>query len=616
MHSASHGSASGRKDAVTAALLALVTFAVFAPALDAKFIDMDDPDYVTRNSRVAGGISADGVRWAFSTFHAANWHPLTWLSLQLDASLWQLNPRGYHLTNVLLHSANVVLLFLTMRSLIGGFWQSLAIALLFGVHPLRVESVAWVAERKDVLSTCFGLLALLAYVRYVATPTVRTYLAVTLALALSLLAKPMLVTLPFLLLVLDWWPLGRVRSASDWPRLLLEKMPLLALSAVSAATTLAAQHSAMASFDRMPVLVRLENATVACTTYLWQLVWPVSLAPYYPIPPEGWSWLRIGLSVVIFAAWSAVCVWQRRQRPYLLAGWLWYVGTLLPVLGLVQVGKQAFADRYTYFPQVGLLLAGSLLVAEFTAGSPKLALSIAAAVAVALTATTERQLDYWHDALTLWQHDVDAAGESPWGLTHVAVEFLQQGREKEAAASFQRVLELEPTSVDARVNLANILRRQGQLGEAERHLTEACKLRPDLAAVQISFGNLLYRQGKLAEAAMRFEESIRLEPLSADAYNNLGTVELARKNASRAAECYRRALEIQPDNAIYRRQLTGALREVAAGLAKAGQFEQAAVAAQQAREHARALGDTVLAGQLDELVRRYGRQESAQPASP
>jgi tetratricopeptide (TPR) repeat protein len=613
MQSASHRSATGGKDAVAAVSIALLAFVVFLPVVEAKFIDMDDPDYVTRNNRVAGGLTTDGIRWAFSTFHAANWHPLTWLSLQADASLWKLDPRGYHLTNVLLHSANAALLFLTMRALIGGFWPSFAAALLFAVHPLRVESVAWVSERKDVLSTFFGLLALLAYVRYAAKPTVRAYLAVVLALALSLLAKPMLVTLPFLLLVLDWWPLERVSSAGDWPRLALEKAPLIALGVASSAVTVIAQGSAMASLGRLTLVARLENATVACATYLWQSIWPARLAPYYPIPPDGWTANRVAVSAAALASLTILCLWQRRDRPYLLVGWLWFLGTLVPVLGLIQVGKQAYADRYTYFAQIGLLLAGTRLVADLAAGLPKVAIGFAAALAVVLAGATQQQLEYWHDTLTLWHHDVDTVGASPWALTHLGVALIQQGRDAEATARFRQVLELDPDSFDARVNLANLLRRAGQLLEAEGQLTVANNLRPGVPAVQISLGNLYYQQGNLDGAVRRFEEAIRIEPASADAYNNLGTVELARKNPVRAAECYRRALEIQPDNVVYRRELAGSLRDVAAGLARAGQFEQAAVVARQARDHAVAAAESALVRELESRIARYQRRESDTP---
>jgi tetratricopeptide (TPR) repeat protein len=286
------------------------------------------------------------------------------------------------------------------------------------------------------------------------------------------------------------------------------------------------------------------------------------------------------------------------------------LGTLVPVLGLIQVGKQAYADRYTYFAQIGLLLAGTRLLADLAAGLPKVAIGFAAAVAVVLAGATQQQIEYWHDTLTLWHHDVNTVGASPWSLTHLGVALIQQGRDAEATACFRQVLELDPDSFEARVNLANLLRRAGQLLEAEGQLTVANHLRPGVPAVQISLGNLYYQQGNLDGAVRRFEEAIRIEPSSADAYNNLGTVELARKNPGRAAECYRRALEIQPDNVVYRRELAGSLRDVAAGLAKAGQFEQAAVVARQAREHAVAAAESALVRELEGRISRYQRRES------
>jgi tetratricopeptide (TPR) repeat protein len=547
MPNSSRVSPFAQRDAIAALVLAIVTFVVFWPALGNGFIDMDDPDYVAANPRVLGGFSVDNVRWALTTFDAANWHPLTWLSLQLDATAWKQDPRGYHLTNVLLHSVNAALVFLVARALVGESWQSVIVSLLFAVHPLRVESVAWIAERKDVLSTAFGLLAVLAYCRYAKVPTASRYLPVAVALGASLMAKPMLVTLPFLLLLLDWWPLARTKDATDWPRLVVEKLPLVALCFASCAVTVFAQHAALASLHKLPPGMRLETAVMACAQYLRLTVWPFGLAVYYPIPPDGWPAAQIAAASVLLVAATALCVWQMRRRPYLLAGWLWFVGSLVPVLGFIQVGRQAYADRYTYFAQIGLWLAVTRLVGELVSGFPKLALATAAVVAVLFVARTQEQLGHWHDARTLWESSVAAAGESPWGLSHLAFALERQRRYSEAVNCYRRALDLDPTSIDFHNNLGVLLGHLGERAEAERLLMQARELGPDVASVHISLGNFYFQAGRYDEAVPLLEEAIRLEPDSADAYNSLGMVEERRKNLDRAADCFRQALQIRPD---------------------------------------------------------------------
>jgi hypothetical protein len=349
------GEGAGRRpDWLIAAALAGVAFAVFAPSISRSFIALDDPYYVFQNPNVRGGLTPRAALWAFTTVDICNWHPLTWLSLQFDVSTWnmankELDARAFHLTNVLLHAANAALLFLALRRLTVAAGAVAATALLFAVHPLRVESVAWVSERKDVLSTFFGLLALWAWARYAAVPTVAAYVTAALALAMSLMAKPMLVTFPCLLLILDWWPLQRMRGLRDWPRLLLEKAPLFALVVFSAAMTYRAQTGGGATrtlsvFSRE---VRLENAAVSYVAYLAKTVWPTGLAFYYPHPGASLALSSVVLAVAVLLSLTVAAVALRRRAPYLLTGWLWYLGTLVPVIGLVQVGDQAMANRYT-----------------------------------------------------------------------------------------------------------------------------------------------------------------------------------------------------------------------------------------------------------------------------
>jgi Flp pilus assembly protein TadD len=504
---------------VAAAVLAGIAFAAFAPALRCGFVNFDDPFYVSKTPPVRGGLSWEGTRWAFTTFRVANWHPLTWLSLQLDASVWGTEPWGFHLTSVLLHAANAALLFLALRALTGAFWRSAAVALLFAVHPLRAESVAWVAERKDVLSALFGFLALL-------------------------------VTLPCLLLVLDWWPLKRARALGDWGRLAAEKLPLLALVAATCAVTFVAQadRGAVKDFEGFPLAARLGNAAVSYVVYLWKTVWPAGLAAFYPHPGELPAW-QTGGAALLLAALTALGVALRRRAPYLLAGWLWYLGTLVPVIGLVQVGTQAYADRYTYFPQVGLLLAACWGAADLAAGRARVALAAGVVAAAVLAALTREQVGVWHDSSALWNHTLRVAGESPVALTAYAEILEEEGKEGEAAGHYQRALRLEPRSVLAHIGLGRLFFRRQELEQAQREFQEACRLAPTFALARTSLGSVYYLQGRLADAEREDKEAARLAPEFADAYCNLGLVEMKRSDFARAADYFREALRHNPDSA-------------------------------------------------------------------
>jgi tetratricopeptide (TPR) repeat protein len=538
-----------------AAALAGVAIAAFYPALSSGFVNLDDSIYVTQTPPVTRGLSGEGILWAFTTFAAGNWHPLTWLSLQLDASLWGPGPWGFHLTNVLLHAANAALLFLALRSLTGGFWRSAAAALLFAVHPLRAESVAWVSERKDVLSALFGLLALLAYAGYARAPSAGRYLLVAGALALSLSAKPMLVTLPCLLLVLDWWPLARARTAGNWGKLAAEKLPLMALAAASAALTYQAQadQGAVGSIRALPPAVRLENATVGYVAYLAKTVWPFGLAVYYPHParidsmggglPPG----EVAGAALLLVTLTAGAVAVRRRAPYLLAGWLWYLGTLVPVIGLVQVGSQAYADRYTYLPQVGLLLAVCWGVGDLARSRPRVALATAAVVAALLFTLTQAQVRVWHDSATLWEHALSVTPETPEALVRLGDAYKQERRDAKAEARYRAALRIDPEFVEALNNLGTLLHRQGRPADAAPFLEEACRVAPRFALAHTNLGNALHDLGRLDEAARAHEKAIELAPRLSEAHANLGLVEEARHNYARAAKCYEQALSLRPD---------------------------------------------------------------------
>jgi tetratricopeptide (TPR) repeat protein len=538
-----------RRGWLAAAALAGITFAAFAPSLRCDFINFDDPFYVRNNPQVQGGLSREDIGWAFTTYRMGNWHPLTWLSLQLDASLWGTGPFGFHLTNVLLHAANTAVLLLALRSLTGAFWRSAAAALLFAVHPLRVESVTWVAERKDVLSALFGFVALWAYAAYARAPSVPRYVLVAGALALSLMAKPMLATLPCLLLVLDWWPLGRARAVGEWWRLAAEKVPLFAVVAAVSAVTVQAQagQGAVMSLETYPPVVRAGNAAVSYVTYLVKTVWPTDLAPFYPHPGASLPHVKVAGAALLLAALTVAAVALRLRAPYLLAGWLWYLGTLVPVIGLVQVGDQAYADRYTYFPQVGLVLATCWGAADLAGTRTRAALAAAAAVAAVLAALTWDQEQVWRDSASVWEHSLRAADRNSLALMNLGVAREEQGRGEEAAECLREALNMNPGAFLARTNLGRLLSAQGKLKEAETELREACELAPEFAAAHSHLGEVLLRQRRFDEAVAEHERAIELDRNLSAAHCNLGLAETARGNTARAEKCFREALRLQPD---------------------------------------------------------------------
>jgi tetratricopeptide (TPR) repeat protein len=544
------------RDGITAAVLAACTFAAFAPALGYPFVNFDDDLYVRDNEQVTKGLSLARAGWAFTTYRTANWHPLTWLSLQLDASLW---PRpdgkpaeafGYHLTNVLLHAANAALLFLALRALTGAYWQSAAAALLFAVHPLRVESVAWVSERKDVLSVFFGLLALWAYADYVKRPSLWRYLAVAAAFAASLLSKPMLVTLPCLLLVLDWWPLGRWSGRVG--RVVLEKVPLFALVLASSWFTFAAQRDqgAVKTLQAYPAGVRLANAAVSYADYLGKTAWPARLAPFYPHPGATLAAWRVAAAGLLLAAVTAGSLALWRKAPYLLAGWLWFLGTLVPTIGLVQVGTQAMADRYSYFPQIGLLVALCWGVPALAGRYGREAVVAAAVAAVLLVVVTVRQLPVWHDSFSLWDQARRAGGECAFtliGLGKAAAD--EQSRPEDAERYYKKAIEIDEGAFDAHYSLGLLNLRQGRLDDAARELRETRRLVPSFPMAYLSLGDVYSMQGKLDKAAEEYDATIDRTPGLVVAYRNGGLVEMRRGNFPRAAERFEEWVRLQPDSA-------------------------------------------------------------------
>ncbi len=508
-----------------ASALAIVTALFYLPVLDAGFLNWDDPPYVTANTAIRT-LSWTTVRWAFTTFQEGIWHPLTWLSLALDYALYGLSPRGFHLTNLLLHVANTVLVFLVWERLTGAFWRSAVLAALFGLHPMHVESVAWVTERKDVLSAFFWLVTIAAYARYARRGTRTAYLLVVATFVLGLLSKPMLVTLPFALLLLDYWPLGRL----SW-RAALEKIPLLVLAlAVAAVSVVAvADVNAQAVPDPIPRMVRLANAAVSTVRYVELTLWPLRLSPWYSHPwfegPPLMA-LRVAGALAALLAVSAIVVAAARRRPYAPVGWFWYLGTLVPVLGLLYNGRQGMADRYAYIPHIGLFVLIVWAVADLSFWQSRTARRLATAALVTilllLGGGTAWQTRVWHDDRTFWSYTARTSRYSFIAHQALAAMMQSENRTADAVALYERAL----------------------------------KLRPELPKVHLQLARLLARNGHTAQAAAEFRKAIALDPDAPETHYQLAQVLLTRHRRTNARHELERALALRPDYPEARRALT------------------------------------------------------------
>jgi tetratricopeptide (TPR) repeat protein len=536
-------------------LLGLAVLATFWPALGNGFVNYDDDLYVTRNPWVQRGLSWDSVRWAVTTDAAGNWHPVTWLSHQLDWELWGAAPRGHHATSVALHAANTVLVFALLDAMTASPWRSALVAALFGLHPLHVESVAWIAERKDVLSTCLWLLTTLAWVGWTRRGGAWRYLAVVLGLALGLMAKPMLVTLPFTLLLLDYWPLGRLRRGADAVPRVREKLPLLLLVAASAAVTWRVQHAA-GVVSPLPLATRIGHAAVTYVAYLGQMLWPLHLSAVYPHPgqaPLG----AVVPCVLVLAAITAAAAWLRQGRPFLLVGWLWYLGTLVPVIGLVQVGGTAMADRFTYVPLLGIFLALAWLVPEGAA--PRLVAAAAAVVLALLAAQTRAQVAVWRDSATLFAHALAVDERNAIAHVNLGVELGARGDVDAATAHLERALELRPDLVTARIALGNTLMRRGRIADAVVQYRAAVAADPASARALTNLGYAQLRLGRLDEAIESLERALRVDPAFATAHNDLGMVRARRGETAAARAHFERAVAADPRYAEARNNLAAML---------------------------------------------------------
>jgi len=569
---------------LTALLLALGTLLVYLPAASHGFSIFDDDDYVTQNRAVQNGLTWAGVQWAFTTGHASNWHPVTWLSHMLDCELFGLNAGAHHTVNVLFHAANTALLFVLLLRLTGAMWPAAFVAALFGWHPLHVESVAWVAERKDVLSTFFGLLTLLAYAGYARSrvegrasrgraevralaPRLWTldYALALVCFGLGLMSKPMVVTLPFVMLLLDYWPLQRWsgvkgRESKDTAKpdtrhsslatLILEKLPFFVLVAVSCIVTFRVQHHGgmVVSLQEMPAEYRLADVPLAYVRYLSKIIWPSDLAIFYPLPKTIFPATMLAGVALLLAVTAMVWI-GRRRHPYGLVGWLWFLGTLVPVIGLVQVGHAAMADRYTYFPSVGLFIAGTFAIREWAGRfriSPMVPIAGAVLVLGACGVLTENQLRCWRDDESLFSHAIRVTRDNEPAHLCLGLVYELEGRKTEAVDQYRIALKLNPQRVKTYNSLAMLLAGSGQTNEALAEVRQALQRYPDDAPSHDTLANLLADAGRTNEALAEFERAVRLNPAEPIFQNNLGTLLVQFGRFDEAEAHYAAAARLDP----------------------------------------------------------------------
>jgi len=513
----------GRFETVLAIVLALATIAVYLRTIHYDFVMYDDDTFVYDNPVVKAGLTLHGLKWAFG-LHFANWHPLTWFSYLLDAQLFGMNAGGFHLVNLLLHASSTVLLFMALFWMTGRPWRCFVVAAVFALHPLHVESVAWVAERKDVLSTFLEMVSLLLYVRYAEFPTTKRYLLMFLAFACSLMAKPMLVTFPFLLLLLDYWPLRRLPWPPRWPRdrrIFTEKAPLLAISLVVSALTMVAQKQYGAVTD-VPFANRISNASSAYLVYIMQAFWPDKLAALYPSADPDRTFVLYWMLVLLGVTALAVALFRR--RPYFFTGWFWYLGMLVPVIGIVQVGAQSRADRYTYVPLVGITLAIVWAVADWVERHPSRKRPVVAATAAVLlvfTALTWRQIAYWKDSRSLFEHAVAVTDKNYIMLNNLGVILARAGEDRQAMIDYVAAMDINPNYAEAKGNLGQALLRAGNLGAARPLLDEAIRLKPDYPMARLDMGVVEARLGRFKSARQHLDEALRLWPDNPEVHSNL-----------------------------------------------------------------------------------------------
>jgi protein O-mannosyl-transferase len=581
--------------------LAAFVIALYWRVVANQFINFDDGVYITLNDHVKHGLTFDGLRWAFSEISNGNWHPVTWLSHMLDVELFGLNAGAHHMANVVWHAINAVVLLVALRQMTGSFWRSAFVSALFAVHPLRVESVAWASERKDVLSSFFYICTLWAYAWYSLRPqSWRRYITVGVTLSLGLMSKPSVVTAPCLLLLLDYWPLVRKERLTV---LLREKLPFFALAAAVSATTFVAQKQggAMMHIENLTLPERLANAAVSYVLYLGKILWPHPLAVLYPYQRD-FSVLFVIVCLLLLSAITALVLLLGGSRRYLPVGWFWFLGTMVPMIGIVQVGWQGYADRYTYIPSIGIFIAIVWMTADAAESLQwqRGTLAVATAILAGLALTTWSQLPYWHDDITLFEHAVASTSANPAAQYHLAGDFMDQNRYTEAIPHLEEMIQLRPDFYAAYYLLGKAQATEGNAESASRSFSEALRLRPDYAEAYYARGTMLIKAGNSQAAESDFREALKYK-LSAEwaplAHDALGVIEAQRGDLGQAIEEFERAIQLQPD-------LVGPQRNLANALVAQGRIPDAISRLEQALSATH--GDPTIRKMLDDLRARIG----------
>ncbi|MBN1788374.1 MAG: tetratricopeptide repeat protein [Sedimentisphaerales bacterium] len=564
--------------------LVIVTAAVYAQVCSFDFLKYDDHPYITGNENVKAGITLKTVKWAFTADNlVGNWHPLTWLSHALDWQLFGDDAAAHHINNLLFHIANTLLLFVVLKQMTSMLWPSAFAAVLFALHPLHVESVAWIAERKDVLSTFFWLLTMWAYVRFVRQPKAWRYLLVVVFFALGLMSKPMLVTLPFVLLLLDYWPLERITAKRSLVYLVIEKIPLFAMVAASSVVTFIVQNAGRTapSDEGCGLVVRLANAPISYLKYIAKMFWPSRLAVFYPHPGENISFLFAAISAFLLLIITVAVLLFAKKHKYLFTGWFWYVGTLVPVIGIVQVGYQAMADRYTYVPLTGLFIiiafGANELFAKWISACPsrqarrhpaelrskKTVITVLILLIIlAMSVCTSVQLRYWQNDLALFQHAIDVTENNHIAHFSVANVMYLQRKFDEAVAEYRKGLEIDPVNSEGLQILCDILIQQGKFSQAVKYLTDALRTKPDLHEVRFFFASVLVNTGDSGLANAEYEQFLKDNPESAIAHNDYAIILFRQGRSAEAVEHFNQAIQIDPDFELAKENLASVLAQM------------------------------------------------------
>jgi protein O-mannosyl-transferase len=538
--------------------------ALFSQTIYYDFINFDDPTYIINNPHLKNGIILESLAWAFKATHAANWHPLTWISHMLDVHIFGMNPGGHHLTNVVFHILNTLLLFIVFLRMTRMHWHSAFIAILFAIHPLHVESVAWVSERKDVLCAFFWFLTMLSYTWYATQPSVYRYSFVMLCFVLGLMSKPMIVTLPFVLLLIDYWPLNRLKSCHSKALnsvsqkttpiiyLIWEKSPLFILVALSCMMTYYAQKQvgSVAPLENIPFDARIANIIVSYLSYIVKMIYPFNLAVFYPFP-ETITWLHFNGAGLMLAAISMIALIKINQWPYVAVGWLWFLGTMVPVIGFVQIGAQSMADRYTYIPIIGLFIIITWWIPALLENFRyKRVFFIASAISIIgiLTVLSWKQVGYWKNSITLFEHALRVTSDNYLAHNNLGNALSHQGETHEAIRHYQKALKINPKNEKAHFNLAIIFSRQNRAQDAMLHYRKALDINPDFEKAHFNLGVMLQKMGKNEEAIAHYQRAIQIKPDFREAYINLGVALLQQGNRDGAIDCFQKALEITPDD--------------------------------------------------------------------